>query len=467
MRQQLRRLLPLLVSGVLLAGCATFPGVGVAPPSPGGPSDVPAQAFPITGVSDEPIDRFARNALADLNKFWEQAYPANFGQPFRPLRGGYFSVDSQAVDAGSYPATGIGCSTSPTSPDSVAGNAFYDPACDSIAYDRALLAELSTDYGRFLVAVVMAHEFGHAMQGRFGFARSGRSIQDETQADCFAGAWTRWVDDGKAPHVALRTSELDDVLRGFLLLRDQVGSDPNDKQAHGSYFDRISAFYEGFDGGVPSCRDDFGARRLYTAASFTNDLDYANQGNAAYGDIVTWIGETLPQFWSGPFRKAFGTAFRPPAVTAFDGTAPACGSASSTRRDLFYCAAVSTVFYDRSDLIGPAYDNIGDFAVAAGLSLPYALAARSEGHLSVDDGAAVRSAACLTGWYTHEWYAGAFRRSLDVTLSPGDVDEAVEFLLTYGVDRRVFPDVSTSGFELVGAFRKGFLTGGPACGIGL
>jgi predicted metalloprotease len=40
------------------------------------------------------------------------------------------------------------------------------------------------------VPVGMAHEFGHAMQGRFGFAESGRSIQDETQADCLAGAWT-------------------------------------------------------------------------------------------------------------------------------------------------------------------------------------------------------------------------------------------------------------------------------------
>ena len=53
--------------------------------------------------------------------------------------------------------------------------------------------------------VVTAHEFGHAMQGRFGFARSGRSIQDETQADCLAGAWTAWVAAGEAEHVALRT----------------------------------------------------------------------------------------------------------------------------------------------------------------------------------------------------------------------------------------------------------------------
>ncbi|MCU1669661.1 MAG: putative protein of unknown function zinc metallopeptidase [Mycobacterium sp.] len=466
MRRRLRRLLPIVVTCTLLSGCVGAV-VRADAPGRGKPVDVAARDFPITGVSAAPIDQFARNALTDLNVFWAQVYPRYFGAPYRPLHGGYFSVDSEHIDADAYPVTGIGCSISPTAPDSVAGNAFYDPSCDSIAYDRSLLAELSSHYGRFLVAVVMAHEFGHAMQDRFGFAASGRSIQDETQGDCFAGAWTRWVDDGKATHVVLRIPELDDVLRGFLLLRDQVGSDPNDTQAHGSYFDRVSAFYEGFDGGVRSCRDDFGTRRLFTAASFANDLEYANQGNAPYGDIVTWTEQTLPLFWTSTFQRAFGRPFRPPALTRFDGTAPRCGNRSGPDRDLSYCASDSTVYYDDTDLIEPAYDNIGDFAVAAGLSLPYALAARSEGHLSVGDRAAVRSAVCLTGWYTHQWYGGAFRTSLDVTLSPGDVDEAVEFLLTYGVDRRVFPDVSTSGFELVGAFRQGFLTGGPACGIGL
>jgi hypothetical protein len=43
----------------------------------------------------------------------------------------------------------------------------------------------------------------------------------------------------------------------------------------------------------------------------------------------------------------------------------------------------------------------------------------------------------------------------------------VQFLLTYGVDDRVFPDVSATGFELFGAFRLGFLDGGETCNIGL
>jgi predicted metalloprotease len=468
MRQQfLRRAVPAAAVGVLLAGCSSTVVVGRASPGEGEPVDVSAAEFAIIGVSDTPIDQFARNALTDLNTFWTRAYPKFYGEDFQPLTGGYFSVDSQDVDQFAYPATGIGCEDAPESPDSVAGNAFYDPGCDLVAYDRALLEELSTDYGRFLVPVVMAHEFGHAMQNRFGYAASGRSIQDETQADCFAGAWSRWVADGKAEHVALRTPELDGVVRGFLLLRDDVGSDPEDSQAHGSYFDRVSAFYEGFDGGVASCRDDFGADRLFTAAAFTNDTEYVNQGNAPYGDIVGWIGQTLPDFWGSVFPEAFGKDFTAPEFEPFDTTAPDCEGTDVADQNLGYCAKESTVYYDETDLTRPAYQELGDFAVATALALPYSLAARGEGDLSVDDAAATRSAVCLTGWYTAQWYDGVFADNLQVQLSPGDVDEAVQFLLSYGVDPTVFPNTALSGFEMVGAFRSGFLEGGTACDIGL
>ena len=461
MRQVLRRALPTALACVLLTGCATEIVVGQASPGPGEPVDVAADTFPITGVSDSGIDQFARNALTDLNTFWTDAYPEFFGEEFTPLENGYFSVDSNAIDENAYPETGIGCEGSPTSPDSVAGNAFYDPACDLIAYDRALLEELSTDYGRFLVPVVMAHEFGHAMQGRFGFAESGRGIQDETQADCLAGAWTAWVEEGKAEHVSLRTPELDDVIRGFLLLRDEVGSDPNDTQAHGSYFDRVSAFYEGFDGGVASCRDDFGEDRLFTAATFANDTEYESGGNAEFDQIVQWVGQTLPEFWGEVFPTAFGSEFEEPIVEGFEGTAPDCEGLED--RDLGYCPSDSTVYLDETDLATPAYDEIGDFALATALSLPYSLAVRDQAGLSIDDGAATRSAVCLTGWYEAQWYNGEFTDSTGASISPGDIDEAVQFLLEYGVRNEVFPNLDASGFELVGAFRTGFLQGGDAC----
>ena len=460
MRSVLRRALPAIAAGALLAGCAGPVVAGSAMPGSGEPVDVAPADFPVTGVSDTPIDRSARNALTDLNVFWSTAYPTYYGKPFTPLKNGYFSVDSDKVDESAYPSTGIGCASSPSPPDSVAGNAYYDPDCDLLAYDRALLQELSKDYGRLLVPVVMAHEFGHAMQDRFGFAASGRSIQDETQADCFAGAWTGWVAAGKAQHVSLRTPELDDVVRGFLLLRDDVGSDPAGNEAHGSYFDRVSAFYEGFDGGVGACRDDFGIDRLFTAAPFSPE-DAVTHGNAPFDEIVSWAASTLPTFWTSVFPRTFGTTFTPPDVQSFDGTAPDCAGVEN--RDLGYCAATGTVYVDEKDLARPVYGEIGDFAVVTALALPYALAVRDQAGLSIDDGAATRSAVCLTGWYEAQWSKGAFQASLKASISPGDIDEAVQFLLDHGVDNRVFPTPDASGFELVGAFRNGFLDGGNAC----
>src|SRR3712207_1769645 len=202
------------------------------------------------------------------------------------------------------------------------------------------------------------------MQGRFGF--SGRGIRDETQADCLAGAWTAWVAAGEAEHVSIRTPELDDVVRGFLLLRDDVGSDPDDTQAHGSYFDRVSAFYEGFDGGVAPCRDDFGEDRLFTAAAFDDDRDYLSRGNAAYDQILEWVGTTLPAFWSEVFPAAFGTDFEPPSVERFRRTAPHCASLDD--RDLGYCPDDDTVYVDETDLTAPAYEEIGDFALTTAVA---------------------------------------------------------------------------------------------------
>ena len=94
MRQVLRRTLPTVAVGMLLAGCSTTTVVGTASPGAGEPVDVAADQFPITGVSDSEVDQFARNALADLETFWKATYPEFFGEEYKPLAGGYFSVDS-------------------------------------------------------------------------------------------------------------------------------------------------------------------------------------------------------------------------------------------------------------------------------------------------------------------------------------------------------------------------------------
>ena len=463
MSQRLRRMLVgLAVGSALLAGCS-IPVRGTASPGRGEPVDVTAAQLHITAAVQGPVDQWVRNALTDLTDFWSRAYPQYFGEPFAPLSGGYFSVDSDNIDESAYPQTGIGCARDPVDPEETKDNAFYNPKCDAIAYDRTLLAGLAEHAGRALVPIVLAHEFGHAMQARFGFAPDGRSIEDETQADCFAGAWTAWVVAGHAQHVAIRKPELDDVLTGYLTLSDPVGSDPDDTQAHGSYFDRVAAFSDGYDKGVATCRDDFGPDRVFTDARFSTADDAASNGNAPFGDTLDLVGQTLPKFWGEVFPSAFSRSFKAPKIKGFEGTAPACAGGGS--RELGYCPEDRTVYYDEQDLIRPAYQHIGDWAVATAISLPYAEAARSQLGRSTDDAAATRSAVCLTGWYTAQVWGGTYKDI--VLLSPGDVDEAVRFLLKYGVSGNVFPNVHASGFELLRAFRDGFLQGGSACDVGI
>jgi hypothetical protein len=68
-------------------------------------------------------------------------------------------------------------------------------------------------------------------------------------------------------------------------------------------------------------------------------------------------------------------------------------------------------------------------------------------------------------WYEAQVFNGAFPD--DVVISPGDLDEAVQFLLAYGVDDAVFPNTDASGFELLRSFRGGFLQGAGACDVGV
>ena len=234
-----------LLTGVVLVvvtvlgtvtGCSAVLVTGTPSPASEQVGEVATEEFPITGAVDDEVDRLARNALNDLNTYWSEQFGPTFGTEFTPLTGGYYSVDPADVNPAAYPDGHIGCGQPP---ESIEDNAAYClpsdqyPAGDAISYDRSFLRELADQYGRFIPALVMAHEFGHAVQGRVGYPTQ-QSISIETQADCYAGAWTAWVADGEAPHNTIRAAELDEVLRGYLLLRDPVGTSTREQGAQGS-----------------------------------------------------------------------------------------------------------------------------------------------------------------------------------------------------------------------------------------
>jgi predicted metalloprotease len=441
-----------LVAVLGLSGCVSFVDAGSAP------TRSTRGEVEVVGAVDGSVDDQARAAFADLEDYWAQTLPDVFGEEFVPLSGGYFSVDPDDVDRDEYP-DGVGCGAQPLE---AASNAFYclaqgAPNSDAITYDRSFLAELADGYGAFIPALVMAHEFGHAVQARVG--SPGPSIATETQADCLAGSWTRWVAEGEAERSRIRPAELDQLLSGYLLLRDPVGTSTAAQSAHGSYFDRVSAFQEGFDSGAEACRDNFGPDRVFTQGEFTTDRDFEQQGNSPYGELIRLVRRSLPEFWQRAFTEVLGEAFTEPDLEAFDGTAPDC---AADDRDLVFCPDEDLVGFDE-ELTGEVYD-IGDFAVATAIAIPYALAARDQLGLSIDDEDAVRSAVCLTGWYAAQVYN---RTITTVLISPGDLDESVQFLLDYGDDPQVLGGADLTGFQLVDLFRGGFVEGARACDVGV
>jgi predicted metalloprotease len=456
-----RPVLGLLAACALLGGCTSVVA-GAGSPADGLRSDVSDSDLHVDLATDDETDRIARNSLADVLDFWQQAFPDTFdGAQFGEVEGGFWSIDPDETQSSDLPDSG--CFSGRVS--ELADNAFYCPPDDAVYYDRAWMADLAQEYGPFVIAEIMAHEMGHAVQAHAQI--DGESIVVETQAECFAGAWTRWVVDGNSRHFTVRAPALDPYLLGYLYFGDPAGSDPTTDGAHGTLFDQLSAFQEGYADGPPACVA-FDSDRVYTEAEFDAG-DEDTMGDLPYDESVGFVDDTLAAFWEQAFSAgyqdtpALGGSFSPPAVQAADGQGMVC-SGEGEELDLEYCAEDGSVRYDPADLLEPAYDDVGDFAVDTLLSLPYGLAVRQQLGLSTDDAAAVTSVVCSAGWYARELYAGAVTAS-PIEISPGDVDEAAVVLLKYATMRSVLPDAGLSGFELADYFRQGFVEGGTACGL--
>ncbi|MGZ8748440.1 MAG: neutral zinc metallopeptidase, partial [Mycobacterium sp.] len=164
---------------LLVAGC----GGGLKSESPsrgqetkGGAPDI--SNVKIDGDASAPVNKIAIEAIADLEQYWGEQFPKLYDKEFEQISGGYYAV---TADSAAPPCT--------TSPEEVAGNAFYCSTEDVVAWDaQQLLPELQDKFGPFTIAVVMAHEWAHAVQARSNF--TGRTVTKELQADCFAGAWS-------------------------------------------------------------------------------------------------------------------------------------------------------------------------------------------------------------------------------------------------------------------------------------
>lgn len=447
-----------------LTACTTVV-TGAPNPANGIRQDVADSELEIFGAGDGEVDGLVRNALADLNTFWGQQFPEVFDTEFPPLEGGYYSVDPDDFNPDNYPDAIDDDRCLEDLVDNVSGNAYYCLAGaegDLIAYDRTLLEQLKDDYGPFLPAMVIAHEFGHAIQGREG-VDSNKTIVAETQADCFAGAWTGWVATDAAEHFNIRAPELDDLVRGLVEFRDPVGEDPDGDSSHGSYFDRTSAFQEGFDDGPTACRDNFDDDRIFTQIEFQDEED--TTGNAGYEETLQIADSSLGSFWTDVLDST-DVDFSIPELVGFDGQAPDCDG-QDQRGDINFCPADNVVSFDESELTEALHEDIGDYAVIMAVAIPYSLSVLQALDQPIDGAEALSSAVCLAGWYSSTFADGdiPFEGENESSISPGDIDEAVIFLVEQATRREVLPEAELSGFQLVDFFRRGFVVGPDACGV--
>jgi predicted metalloprotease len=423
----------------------------IAPGADGGP--VPA---------DDP-DAVVQAAIADVTDYWERTYPEVYGGPFEPLAGGFHAY---GPDTPSPP-----CGQPPPRYEEIANNAFYCPFDDLIAWDAdTLIPDINETFGAFTIGIVFAHEYGHAIQFRADVTdATSQSIVLELQADCFAGAWTSDVAGGNSANFSIDETTLDASVGGMVAISDAPGTSADDPFAHGSGFDRIGAFQDGFENGPGRCAEYPEVDLPVVEIPFT-DTD-TDGGNMALDDgpdapegvgLLSRVELDLNDFYQLLFDD-LGRSWEPVGdmVLADPGSDEvACGGQSLSGDDLrnaaLYCEDENVVVIDRTGLVDELYE-IGDFAVAAEIARLWADAAQAQ--LSVPEGdAASLQADCLTGVWAFARFPGSELPTGELTMSAGDLDEGIS-----GFARNAVSGDAGTVFERTDALRTGFISGYTAC----
>ena len=413
------------VLAVLLAALLGAAGCSGGPPQPPPAGTDP---FFVRNTDHSPTDWLAAAVITDAQQYWRTTLPqVAHGEQWSDLDGGAHSVDTTSSGASAPP-----CSSSASE---VEGNAYYCGPADAIVWDRAaLLPVLRDHYGDAAVVAVLAHEMGHAVQKRAGLDPSDRSLHTESMADCYSGAFTRWVVDGHAPDLHLAPAQRDSALRALISFRDPVGTTSSAPDAHGTAFDRAAAFQDGYQHGPPQCG---------SVANETATL--AQHPDAPPRPLEQTLAAAPDGFFADLVRRRGGT-WNPPPLTWSTDPAARCRNTSPVA----YCPP--TIVADRGALTELNRD-AGDHAAATLLTTRRALAAQDALHQPITGPDAARRTACLTGAHT-----AAERRAL----TPRDLDSTLRTLLAGNA--AAIPGGGLSGFDRVAAFRAGAAGSASACG---
>ncbi|WP_036436338.1 neutral zinc metallopeptidase [Mycolicibacterium mageritense] len=166
-----------VVTAIALSACGTTTTAGTAISSPAVMTTPKAPmptltAAPTTAAAAETVQELVWRALNDIDPFWETALGRTISAevvPFDSRLGERPTCDGDAVKVAGYcPAT---------------------TKSDTIIWDVSELERIRTEGGDLAVALVMAHEYGHAVEDAVG--QPSRGVTAENRADCLSGAYMR------------------------------------------------------------------------------------------------------------------------------------------------------------------------------------------------------------------------------------------------------------------------------------
>jgi predicted metalloprotease len=407
-----------------------------------------------------PYQKVLAAAITGLQTWWRDEFPTLYGDDYQPIPRSRIIAARPGVQ---LPA----CQGHRTRYADVRGNAFYCLKSNFIAYDDAfLMPKLAQTFGTFSGALMLAHEWGHAIQDRAGNGEQ-QTVYMEQQADCFAGAFLEHMAQEGRGTLHLVPGDLEASLGAMLQLRDAPGQSAEDPSAHGSAFDRISAFQDGFESGAERCAQYFDNPPVLVEVPFSSPEEEKNGGNVPADQVISLTVNVLNEFYSQvePAYQELSTDDIVSFNRAKPKSIPECGGRTLPLQEVenrvFYCASDGYFAFDEP-FLQAVYEKIGDFGVAALLANPWATYVQTiQGTPGVEDNAlpAVFQADCYTGG----WSAALFNRVLSAgSLSAGDLDEAVQALLVYSRARGVKEDVPITFLRLA-FFRVGFTEGYKAC----
>ncbi|WP_156763186.1 neutral zinc metallopeptidase, partial [Mycobacterium sp. E787] len=445
----------------------------------------PGPTRPIQDGDGGEIDNLAAMAVSDIEQFWAGAYGAPLTGNFAPVNA-VFSWDSRYKN-GSFcgaptydTVNAMWCgSTDPRDQNCPDDRPSPPATCtlsrNTIGWDRGQLMPEQRDVGGDMgVAVVLAHEYGHAIQhmaALVDITNTASATVAEQQADCFAGVYMRWVADGKSPRFTLSTGDgLAKLLRVMIGIRDPLlaaGNPAERRLVHGSAFERVTAFQFGFDGGVRACAGINEAEIAQRRTNLPKELlEHGTTGetpitNESAKSVLEALNKLFPL--STPPQLVFE---QPPCPDAHP-SPPAwfCPSSNTISVDMPRLVMMGTSLARGSplDMMGPLF---GDYTAFSVLVSRFMMALEKQhGGLALDNTNAGLRTACLTGVATAKLSKPVVvSNGVTIALSGGDLDEAVSGLLTNGAAAGDVNGASApSVFARIAAFRVGVLGDQDRC----